>query len=289
MARARTMKGAVQSAQTEGERAAKKAAYSPLMDKLARLGYGVKGLIYILIGLLAVQGALGKSATPADQIGAIVQISKLRYGEIALALVLVGLVSYSLWGLIRAILDPYHKGNDTAGLLARGGYLVSAITYASFVFPTYELLTGKGSGSNQTSKFVASLMSMPFGRLIVGLIGLGVLAGGIYQVYLGITANFDKQFKAYALNADQRRIAIESGRIGTVARGIVFAIAGFFLTIAAYYARPSQAQGLRGAFTFLAQQPYGLWLLGIIATGLVVFGIYSLMCAAWFRFKDTQS
>lgn len=289
MAKVKTMRGAVHSAGSEGERAVKKAVNSPLMDRLTRLGYAVKGVIYILIGVLAVQGALGKSTSPADQLGAIAAISKLPFGKFALVLVLVGLIAYSLWGLVRAFLDPYHKGKDSKGLLTRGAYLVSAVTYASFVFPTYELLRGAGrTSSNQTAKFVASLMAMPAGRILVGIIGLAVLAGGIYQIYLGITANFDKQFKPYAMTPEQRRIAIQSGRLGTVARGVVFALAGFFLCLSALYARPNQEQGIKGALDFLARQPYGLWLLGTIAVGLIAFGIYSLMSAAWFRFKKPE-
>lgn len=288
MARTKTIKGSVNSVKTEGKNAAKKAAYSPTMDRLARLGYAIKGLIYITIGLLAIQGALGKSSTPADQLGAIAAISKLPYGMLALWIVLVGLISYSLWGLIRAILDPFHKGDDTKGLLIRGGYLVSAITYASFILPTYELIRGGGggSGSNQTQKFVASVMSTSLGRVGVGILGLIVVAAGFYQIYSGITSKFDKQFKSYALSPQQLKIAIQLGRFGTIARGIVFALVGFFLCLAALYANPSSAKGFGGALNFLAHQPYGLWLLGIVALGLIAFGIYSVMSAAWFKLKN---
>ncbi len=289
MARTKTLKGSVNSVKADGKQAAKKAAYSPTMDRLTRLGYAIKGLIYIIIGLLAIQGALGKSSTPADQLGAIAAISKLPYGMLALWIVLIGLISYSLWGLIRAFLDPFHKGNDTEGLLIRGGYLVSAVTYASFILPTYELITGAGGGSqsHQTVKFVAAVMSTTWGRVGVGILGLAVVAGGFYQIYLGITSNFDKQFKPYALNPQQLKIAKQLGRYGTIARGVVFALVGFFLCLAAFYANPSTAKGFNGALNFLARQPYGLWLLGIIALGLIAFGIYSVMSAAWFKLKKT--
>ena len=110
MAKANAQKGPMKNIKLEGKRAAKEAAYSPLMDHLTRLGYGIKGVIYILMGLLAFQGATGKSHTPADQLGAIVAISKLPYGKVMLWVVLIGLISYALWGLIRAFLDPFYKG-----------------------------------------------------------------------------------------------------------------------------------------------------------------------------------
>jgi hypothetical protein len=164
--------------------------------------------------------------------------------------------------------------------------LVSAATYASFVIPTYQLIKGSGSGSgaNQT-QLIARIMSMPMGRWIVGIVGIAIIAAGLYQCYLGIESKFERQFKTYAINHEQYRLAIQIGRFGTIARGIVFAIVGFFFALAAYSANPGQAQGIDGALSYLAKQPYGLWLMGIVAVGLIAFGIYSLMTAAWFRFK----
>lgn len=271
---------------TEGKAAAKEVAYSPTMEKLTRLGYGIKGLIYITMGLLAIQGALGKGKSPADQLGAIQTFSKLPFAQVLLWAVLIGLISYSLWGVIRAIMDPFHKGTDTEGLLTRGGYLVSAATYASFVVPTYRLISGgrSSSGSSQTH-LVAQIMSMPMGRIIVGVVGVAAIGAGLYQIYSGIRSRFEKQFKTYALTAEQYRLAIQIGRFGTIARGIVFAIVGFFFALAAYTANPGRAQGIDGALSYLEKQPYGLWLMGIVAVGLIAFGIYSLMTAAWFRFK----
>ena len=283
-------RGPVKNMEIQGKRTAKQAAYSPTMERLARLGYGIKGLIYITMGLLAIQGALGKAKTPADQFGAISTFSKLPFAHVLLWIVLIGLVSYALWGVIRAVLDPFHKGTDLEGLLARGGYLISAATYASFVLPTYHLISGGRSGSSTNlPKLVSQVMSVPMGRYLVGAIGLAAIAAGLYQVYMGFEAKFEKQFKTYALTADQYKLAIQIGRFGTIARGIVFAIVGFFFFLAAYYANPARAQGVNGALDYLAKQPYGLWLMGIVAVGLIAFGIYSLMTAAWFRFPRQPS
>src|SRR6266540_464693 len=224
MSTAKAKQSPVKNMEAKEKKAAKKAAYSPTMDRLARLGYGVKGIIYITMGFIAFRSAFGKSSTPTDQIGAIREFGKLPYAQILWWAILIGLISYSLWGLIRAFLDPFHKGKDMKGLLARGGYLLSAITYASFVLPTYELITGvrRGTGSNQTQKFVIQLMSMPWGRFIVGAIGIGAVAAGLYQIYMGITLNFEKQFKPYALAPEQLSVAKQIGRFGTIARGVVF-------------------------------------------------------------------
>lgn len=287
MAKAKSRQGFFQSLKQDGKKAAKEAAYSPLMDRLARLGYAVKGFIYVAMGYIAFLGAIGKSKTPADQLGAIATFAKLPYADIFLWIILIGLISYSIGGVIRAVLDPFHKGTDAKGLLARAGFLISAVTYASFAVATYGLISGakSGSGANQTAQLVSQLMGMPFGRFLVGAVGLASIAAGFYQIYMGFTLNFDQHFKPYALTAEQLKVAKQVGRFGTMARGVVFALVGFFLCLAAYYANPSHAQGFSGALRFLGQQPYGLWLLGIIAAGLIAFGIYSLMCAAWFKLK----
>jgi hypothetical protein len=243
--------------------------------------------MYVTIGAIAFQAATGKATSPADQIGAIATLGHLPSGRILLWVILVGLSAYSLWGLIRAVLDPFHKGTDTSGLLARAGYVVSAVTYAFFAFTTYGLLRGSGSGggSGQTIQFVSTLMQAPAGRLAVGVIGLAVLLGGLYQIYAGLTMNFESHLKPYALSPEQYRTAKQMGKIGTAVRGFVVGIMGAFLVLAATSADPSKARGFSGALDFLGHQTFGVWVLAVVAAGLIFLGIFSLMSAAWFRFR----
>jgi hypothetical protein len=277
----------LRSAEAKGKRMVKKAAFNPWMERLTRLGYAVKGFLYTAIGFIAIASALGKSKTPADQLGAISTFTRLPAAEPLLWITLIGLISYALWGLIRAIFDPLHKGTDLEGLLSRAGYLVSAATYASFVLPTYDLIRGSRhlSGSTSTVQMVSTLMSVPMGRWLVGIIGVAAICAGLFQIYSGIKMDFDEVFKPYGLSAKQLRVARQLGRYGTIARGVVFALVGFFFGLAAYEANPGSAKGFNGALKYLEAQPYGLWLLGIVAIGLIAFGIYSFMNASWFRMK----
>lgn len=218
-------------------KAAHKAAFNPLVEALARLGYGVRGLIYITMGLLAVSVAFGKGGAPADQQGAIAAIGRQPAGLVILWVVLIGLVSYSLWGVIRAVLDPLHKGRDTKGLLTRGAYLVSAVSYALLILPTYGFITGAGSTAQngaQTQQSLASIMSKPWGPWAIGLIGLIVIAVGLYQIYQGFNSSFDKQFKTYAMTARQVKWATQLGRFGTATRGLILALVGGSLCVAAF-------------------------------------------------------
>lgn len=267
---------------------AKKAAFSPLMEALTRLGYGVRGLIYITMGLLALNVSLGKGGAPTDQQGAIAAIGRQPAGYILLWVVLFGLISYSLWGVIRAVFDPLHKGHDLKGLIARAGFLASAAGYAYLILPTYGYITGTRSSAQNganTQHSVASIMSTPWGRWAIGIIGLIVIAVGMYQMYQGFNASFDKQFHTYAMTARQVRLATQLGRFGTAARGFVFALVGGSLCLAAYMSNSSQPIGFDAALSSLLRQPYGIWLLGIVAVGLIAFGVYSMLSAFWFRLK----
>lgn len=279
--------GAKGSIKAEVKRTAQKAEFSPLMEAVTRLGYGVRGLIYIIMGLLAVQVALGKGGGLASQQDAIAAIGKQPAGLILLWVVLIGLISYAVWGVVRAVLDPLHKGHDIKGLVARFGFLVSAFGYAILVLPTYRSITGgsQTASGSQTQKFFTSIMAMPWGRWAIGILGLAVLAGGLYQIYLGSKAGFDRQFQIYALTAKEVKLATDVGRFGTAARGVVLAVVGGLISLAAYRANPGQAVGMDAALATLLHQPYGIWLLGIVAVGLIAFGVYSLLSAAWFRLK----
>jgi hypothetical protein len=207
---------------------------------------------------------------------------------VLLWVILLGLISYSLWGVIRAVFDPLQKGHDLKGLIARGGFLFSAASYALLILPTYGYISGAGSTSPSgasTQKFLASIMSTPWGPWAIGIIGLAVIAGGLQQIYEGFKSTFDKQFQAYAMNAQEVKWATQLGRFGTATRGVIFALVGVSLCVAAYEANANQPVGIDSALATLLRQPYGVWLLGIVAIGLVAFGIYSVACAIWFRVK----
>ncbi len=160
----------------EVKRAGQKAAFSPLMESLTRLGYGVRGFIYITMGMLALSVVLGKGGAPVDPQGAIAAIGRQPAGLYFLWVVLIGLVSYALWGIIRAVFDPLHKGNDMKGVLARVGFLLSAASYSYLALYTYGLISGAGnsgqSGPVPNNPWHRSCLPHG-GGLLVGLVGFG--------------------------------------------------------------------------------------------------------------------
>lgn len=282
----------VEEAAEEGKQAAEKAAYSPLTITMMRIGYAARGLIYGMMGIVALQVALGTKSRPADQQGAIAYLAASPLGRLLLGLILIGLVGYAIWGLIRAILDPLHNGTDLKGLALRAGYLVSAFSYAVLIPPTYgyisqgQQLSKSGSQTAQTQHVTASLLTHPWGKWLILIVGVIGFLGGIFQIYQALRHGFTKNLKQYALSAKQMEWIKRMGRFGTAARGVAFSLVGLFLVQAALYTDPNRAQGIDGALYQLALRPYGPVMLLVIAVGLIAFGAYSILNAWWFRLKS---
>ncbi len=271
------------------ERAANQATMSPWMEALLRLGYLVRGVVYGVIGLLALQAALGVGGTLTDPKGAIAAIGGTPLGGILLYIILVGLLSYGLWGLIRAIVDNRVTGSK--GIVERIGYAISGISYLVLGLAVYNPILGgvapaqNGSQTSQIQQATGTILSKPWGAWVVALGGLIIVAVGLVQISRGLHPGLDKQLKPYALSGSERRWIIRLGRLGLPARGIVFALIGLFLILAAATNNPSQAKGIDGVLASLLHQPFGPWLLAIVALGLIAFGLYSAMSGVWLRIR----
>ena len=269
-------------------RAAGQTTASPWLEGLARFGYAVRGVLYATVGLLAVQVAIGRGGAATDKSGAITAIGNEPFGKLLLVLVVVGLIGYALWGFVRALLDPMGKGSDAKGLAQRAGYFVSGLSYGALVLPTVQVLLGNGGNNGGGSDWTAKLLATPFGPWLVGLIGLIGIGGGVGQMYLAWSSGFQKDFKQWEMSGDTLRWASWVARFGLVARGVIFMMLGFFLIQAARNVDPKQVVGLDGALAKLAHEPAGPLLLGLVALGLVAFGIYSICCARWIRVRPAR-
>ncbi len=256
------------------------------VERLVRLGYVMRGILYIVIGLIAVQVVLGTRNVPADTTGAIQEIGRQPFGQFLLILMTLGLAGYSLWGFIRAIWDPLHKGSDTNGMLQRLGFLWSGFSYGILVLPTVQFLQGRGAPRGQTAQtqdLTARLLHSPFGVWIVGLIGLIAVIAGVEQIYFAYQEKFREDLKKSGISAEDKKWAFRFAKLGYAARGVVFALIGVFLIQAARTFDPNKAQGIDGALLALTRTPYGPLVLGIIAVGFICFGLFSVFAARWAR------
>ncbi len=252
------------------------------VERLVELGYGMRGILYLVIGVTAAQVALGARGAPKDATGAIQEMGSQPFGQFLLILMAIGLTGYALWGFIRAIWDPLNKGHDPKGMIARLGYLWSGLSYGVLVLPTVQFLQGRGGSSGQTAQtqdLTARLLHAPFGVWIIGLIGLLAIAAGVGQFYYAYKEQFRQDLRLNKLPTNQRRWVERLGQWGYAARGVVFALIGIFLIQAARTYDPSKAQGLDGALLQLGHQPYGTVLLAAVALGLICFGVFSIVSA----------
>jgi len=142
-----------------------------------------------------------------------------------------------------------------------------------------------GAQSIQMKNIISTIFLMPFGKWIVGIIGIIFLGYGLSQLYKGLRHNFEEKIKHYTLTPKQVKVIKIMGRFGTIARAIVFTLIGIFLLFAAYHASSHRVKGIDDVLLIILNQPYGPWLLGIVAVGLIAFGFYSLLSSFWFKFK----
>ena len=267
----------------EGKHIVRAAATSPLMEKLIRLGYVARGVVWGVIGLLAFQVATGNGGKITDQQGAIAAVGNTPVGRVLLYVMLIGLVGYALWGLIRAAVNPLHVSHNAKGIAERLGYLVSGISYGLLAVATYGLITAKapaatgGAQGAQTQQTTASILTQPWGPEVVALAGAIVIGVGLVHLYTAFRRRFNPQFQLALRTLNARKWLERLGRFGTAARGVVFTLIGVYLLQAGIQHNASRAQGIDGVLTALLHQPYGPWLLAVVAAGLIAFGIYSAM------------
>jgi hypothetical protein len=252
----------------------RKAAQSPAMDALARLGLAARGFVYLVIGWLTLQIALGHHTQQANQSGALAEVARHSFGKLLLWLLAAGFAAYAIWRLSQA---AFGTGAEGAKAGPRLKSLARGVIYAGFAVSTFAFIVGTGKGQRQQQQaWTARVMRHTGGRWLVGLAGVVVIVVGVAMVVEGVRRKFEQQLEMGKLHGTTRTVVLRLGMVGTITRGLVFALAGFLVVDAAISFDPKKSTGLDGALRTLAHQPFGPWLLGAAALGLVAFGLYGL-------------
>jgi hypothetical protein len=259
---------------------------SPWIEGLGRFGYAAKGIVYLILGGLALQAALGQGGQVTDQKGALTSIAEYPFGKVMLASLFVGLLGYALWRGAQAIFDTENHGSDAKGIALRvleGGV---AFIYVGLAISALRIAMGASSGASstqQTQGWTAWLMDQPFGVWLVGLIGAAVVANGIAQFIRAFGDKLTEKLRRDEMTASQVEWVTRIGRAGYSARGVAFVTIGGLLIAAALHHNPGEAQGLDGALATLAAQPFGPYLLILVTAGLAAYGLYALIEARYRR------
>ncbi|WP_270181526.1 DUF1206 domain-containing protein [Alkalihalobacillus sp. CinArs1] len=252
----------------------------PWIRGLARMGYIAKGVVYLIIGVLAFQAAIGTGGKTTDSKGAFAAVASKPFGEALLWVLTVGLLGYAMWKCIQGIKDPEKKGNGTKEIFLRVGFVGSGIVHVFLAYNAVQIISRAGSSSSGGKQsWSAMLLSKPFGQWIIALIGVGFIIFGISQVVRAYKKSFMKSLKNHNMHDQEQWWGKRFGQFGLSARGVVFALMGIFFIQTAITADPDKTKGLDGALSELSQQPYGTVLLAIVALGFIAYGLFMFVKA----------
>ncbi len=258
-----------------------KAAQGRGIEVAARVGYLAKGVVYCVVGTLALLFAFheaGGQLTGGK--GAISKLGAQPWGHFLLWATAGGMLCYAIWSAVRALLNPEHKRGFGGGL-ARVGYGLAAISHASLALYAAQSAYGASTGSGGTETWVGKVMTMPFGRVAVGLAGLVAVGFGLFQLYRAAKDKPEAKLDFASMSSNEQRLARLVSRLGAAARGVVFPVIGISLIVAAMRVNPREASDLGEALRELATGPFGSIVLPLVAAGLFAYGINQFFLARY--------
>lgn len=254
--------------------AAEAAGDHPVVRTGARVGYAVNGVVHLLIGWLGVQLALGQGGEDADQSGA---LKLLAANPLGWAVLLMAGASFALLALWQATEIVHGDLADRAKALGK------AVAYGVIGWGAVELAFEAGESAQEgsaedTADITAALMGLPFGTVLVGAVGVAVIAVGGYHVWKGGARRFLRDLVEHP-----GRFAEVAGVLGYIAKGVAIAVAGGLFLLAAAQHDPEESRGLDGALTAFLKLPYGQWIVLAIAVGFAAYAFYAFARARFAR------
>jgi hypothetical protein len=250
---------------------------APFIDRFARFGFAIKGIVTILIGALALRYALGWGGNVQGPQGALEEILAEPLGEVILVVLATGLGAYALWMFIEAFVDPERKGTGLQGLAERGAFFVTGVGYALLARATVNLLRARSvEGGMGLEELAAFVLTPVIGRWAVGIVGATVMIAGLLQLRLGFAAGF-RHILRTDLSTAWRTVMITTGVLGYLTLGVLSLMVGYSLIQVAISYEPAEAGGWEEALWLLSELGQGRWLLGLVSAGLICYGFYFVL------------
>jgi hypothetical protein len=263
------------------------AEVAPWVERLARIGYAAKALLYMTVGYLAAQAALGRGGRVTDTQGALRTVNQGgSAGWIVLLVIAAGLLGYALWRLVEAVVDPERRGTGFKAIAVRLGFAVRGLFHGALGVTALRLaLHQRGGSSGQVRDWTRKAFELPGGEVLVLLAAAGIAGYGIYQFYRAVTPKMKRHLQLGELPNPPRNWVVGISRFGIAARGVVFCLVGFFLVRAAVGHDVREAGGLREALRAVAGA--GRWPFLVVAFGLIAYGVYELLNARYRSIRVT--
>jgi Domain of Unknown Function (DUF1206) len=258
----------------------------------SRLGLACRGTVYLLVGYLAFRLALaahGREGEPASSAGAVQAAVDPAWGRVPLVLLVAGLAAYALTQLLEAVFRPARATGTMGSWRQRAVSSWGFVLYSFFCLSTARLLVETPpqqtaqSEQRQDTGMTADLLRAGWGKALLLLVGILVVAGGLEAGRRAVRLNFRERFTDEHMSRALAMVTRALGAFGSVARAVVFVLVGVFLVKAAVLSSADQTKGLDAIFRSVASFPYGSWLLAVLACGLFCYGLY---CLIEVRYRD---
>lgn len=251
------------------------------MDRAARVGLLAYGVVHVVIGWLALQLAFGDRAGSPSGDGAVRELAQQPFGLVVVWAVGIGLLLLSAWRVLEAAVG--HR--DDQGLTRARRRLVSAgraVVYGYLAWTAIKVAVGAGSSGGGPDSTTAKVMDLPGGQLLVGAVGVAIVAVGATQVRRSWTERFAEEMDARGRSGTSGTAYVWLGKVGCVAKGVAFGIVGALFCYAAATHEPEKSGGLDQALAEVLDRPLGPFLLAAIAAGFAAYGLFCFAQARWF-------
>lgn len=253
----------------------------------SRLGYAAKGVVYLIAGMLAIQIGCGyrSSRTEQGSDGALYLIVNSTLGEVLLMIIAIGLLAFSLWRIFQAIFDTDQRGNDLVGYIRRGGFLISGAAYLVLAWEATDIAWGTfASGDDREKEWTILLLSFAAGRVLVALVGAGVVGVGLVHFYRVFSGRHTRGYHQ-ELGERGRQLIRWVGGFGLLARGVQFSIVGVLIMVGAWYIDHEKAEGVGETMESLASHSWGSILVVVLGVGLAAYSVYCFLKARYRRYE----
>jgi hypothetical protein len=261
---------------------AERIAESPWVERMARFGLVAQGVSFALVGVLAIELALGEGGKATDREGALRTIAADGFGRVAVIILAVGFGAYALWRLAQAFLG--HDVEEPGGrkkLGKRFSSLGKAAIYGVLCATAVSILLGEKGGGDKEKQAAGGVLGWPGGRWIIGAVALGVFGAALWNLYRAISGQYKDSLKEGEMTSAELTWTTRIAFVGLVSRAVVFGLIAWFLFKTAAEYDPSKARGLDGALQKLSTAPYGKWLLAAVAAGLFAYGVFCVIQARY--------